>query len=76
MSTKANFRRVFGLFCPRPSYPALRPRRPKNVKLAPLTQSPVTMIMLYGFMGYLNHVDLPMPHAHVFKKQPDCLLCT
>ena len=55
---------------PRPSYPALCPRRPKNVKLAPLTQSPVTMIMLYGFMGYLNHVDLLMPHVHVLKKHP------
>ena len=34
------------------------------------------MIIVYGFMGYLNHVDLPMPHVHVLKKHPYCLLCT
>ena len=32
------------------------------------------MIMVYGFMGYLNHVDLLMPHEHVLKKQPYCLM--
>ena len=26
------------------------------------------MIIVYGFMGYLNHVDLP--HIYVLKKQP------
>ena len=34
------------------------------------------MIMVYGFIGYLNHVHLPMPHIHVLKKQPYCLMCT
>ena len=28
------------------------------------------MIIVYGFMGYLNHVDLLMPHVHVLKKHP------
>ena len=26
------------------------------------------MIIVYGFMGYLNHVDLLMLHVHVLKK--------
>ena len=26
--------------------------------------------------GYFNHVDLLMPHVHVLKKQPYCLMCT
>ena len=39
----------------------------KNFKLAQPspTESPVTMIIVYGFMVYLNHVDLLMPHVHV-----------
>ena len=28
------------------------------------------MIMVYGFIGYLNHADLLMPHVHALKKQP------
>ena len=32
------------------------------------------MIMVYGFMGYLNHVDLLMPQEHVLKKQRYCLM--
>ena len=28
------------------------------------------MIIVYGCMGYLNHVDLLMPHVHVLKKHP------
>ena len=28
------------------------------------------------FMGYLNHVGLLMPHVHVLKKLPHCLMCT
>ena len=28
------------------------------------------MIIVNGFMGYLNHVDLLMPHLHVLKKHP------
>ena len=31
------------------------------------------MIIVYGFMGYLNHVDLLMSHVHVLKKQPYCV---
>ena len=27
-------------------------------------------------MGYLNHVDLFMTHAHILKKLPYCLICT
>ena len=34
------------------------------------------MIMVYEFMGYLNHVNLLMPHVHVSKKQPSYLMCT
>ena len=34
------------------------------------------MIMVYGFMSYLNHADLPMPHVHVLMKQPYCLIRT
>ena len=32
------------------------------------------MVMFYGFIGYLNHIDLLMPHIHVLKKQPYCLM--
>ena len=62
----------------RPSYPSLGPRLLKNFKLAqpPPTSSPVTIIIVYGFFGYSNHVDLLMPHVHVLKKRPYCLLCT
>ena len=65
---------------PRPSYPALSPQPPassNSFKLAPTpsTESPVIMIRLYGFMGYLNHVDLLMPYVYVLKKQSYCLLC-
>ena len=28
------------------------------------------MIIFYGFMGYLNQIDLLMPHVHVLKKHP------
>ena len=34
------------------------------------------MIKVYGFIGYLNHADLLMPHVHALKKQPYCLICT
>ena len=34
------------------------------------------MIIVYGFMGYLNHVDLLMPHVHVLKKQTYFLMHT
>ena len=68
---------LMGVWVIRPpvSYLALGPRLPsptKNFKQAqpPPTESPVTMIIVYGFMVYLNHVDLLMPHAHVLKKQP------
>ena len=27
-------------------------------------------------MGYLNHVHLLLPHVHVLKKLPYCLMCT
>ena len=32
------------------------------------------MIMVYGFMGYLNHVDFLMQYGHVLKKQRYCLI--
>ena len=69
------FNEVFGLSGPRFSYPALGPLKIFN-QLPPPTWRPVTMIMVYGFMGYLNHVDLLMPHVYVLKKQPYCLMCT
>ena len=28
------------------------------------------MIMVYEFMGYLNHVELLMPHVHVLRNSP------
>ena len=37
-----------------------RPRAPKNF----------TTIIVHEFLGYLNHVDLLMPHVHVLKKHP------
>ena len=62
--------RVFGLSGPRPPVLISGPRPLKNFKL---TQSPpVTMIIVYGFMGYLNHIDLLMSHVHVLKKHPYC----
>ena len=42
----------------------------------PPTLSPVTMIMVYGFMDYLNHVDLLIPNVYVLRKQHYCLMCT
>ena len=52
----------------------IRPSAPQNFKLA--QPRPVTMIIVYGFMGYLNHADLLMSHVYVLKKHPYCLLCT
>ena len=49
-------------------YPAPKDFQPAQ---PPPTQSPVSMIMctllLQWFMGYLNHVDLLLPHVHVLK---------
>ena len=44
---------------------------PRLSKIFKQAQPPptVTMIRLYGFMGYLNHVDLFIPHVYVLKKQ-------
>ena len=28
------------------------------------------MIMVYEFMGYLNHAELLMPHVHVLRNNP------
>ena len=28
------------------------------------------MIMVYEFMGYLNHVELLMSHVHVLRNNP------
>ena len=56
-------------------HPAL-PKKKMQPAQTPPTLSPVTMIMVYGFMDYLNHVDLPIPHAAVLKKQPYCLMRT
>ena len=33
------------------------------------------MIKIYGFMGYLNHVDLLMPRVYVLNKQLYFLMC-
>ena len=60
--------RVFGLSGPQPPVLISGPR-----PLAPGPPAPVTVIMVYGLMGYLTHVDLPMPHVHDLKKQPYCL---
>ena len=34
------------------------------------------MIMIYGLVSYLNHVDLLMPHVQVLKEQSYFLMCT
>ena len=34
------------------------------------------MIKIYGFMGYLNHVDLLMSRVYVLNKQLYFLMCT
>ena len=63
---------------PRSSYRALGPGSPKNFQLTqpPPIFSPVTMIMIYGLVSYLNHVDLLMPHVQVLKEQSYFLMCT
>ena len=60
-----------------PAYPP--PLPPKNkIQLAqtPPTLSPVTMIMVYGYMDYLNHVDLLILNFYVLRKQPYCFMHT
>ena len=61
-----------------PAYPPPPPPKKKKIQPAqtPPTLSPVTMIMVYGFMDYLNHVDLLIPNVYVLRKQHYCLMRT
>ena len=47
---------MFGLSGHRPSYPVLGPRLSASQKLS--TSSTSSYLMVFEFMGYLNHVDL------------------
>ena len=63
---------MFGLSDPRPSAPQ---KFSTSSTSSYLTSSHYDH-ELCVYSGYLNHVDLLMPHLHVLKKQPYCLMYT